>query len=294
MPYLNLDLDYFTHPKIMRLARLLGPHAVVYPMKLWCYTGKHFPVTGMLEGCSKHDIEQAVNWDGEPGALVDALVKISLLDVKKSETETENSSFKIHDWKQHAGHLWAFKKRAKTAAKKRWKDYASSTATGNAKGCAPNLSSPILTTPNQTVPTKPKKKEKKKIPASPETGLQPVDGKTPEALVWESYAAAYESRYGVEPLRNAAVNSMIVTFVKRVGMVNAPAIAAFYLTHNGRFYVEKMHPLNLLVNDAGKLDTEWKTGNKITSGAVRNAERKDDVSEQFKRIMANQGEEHHG
>lgn len=166
MPYLNLDLDYFTHPKIMKLAKILGSHSVVYPMKLWCYAGKHFPVTGMLEGCSKHDIEEAVGWDGEPGKLVDTLVKISLLDMKKSETESENSSFKIHDWKHHAGHLWAFKKRAKTAAKKRWKDYASSIATSNAKGCAPNLTYPNLTSSSSLHLKKDSEKKKLKSVAT--------------------------------------------------------------------------------------------------------------------------------
>lgn len=168
MPYLNLDLDYFTHPKILRLTHLLGHHAAVYPLKLWCYVGKHFPVTGMLEGCSKHEIERAVGWDGEAGQLVDVLVKISLLDVKKSETETENYSFKIHDWKQHAGHLWAFKKRAKTAAKKRWKDYASSIATSNAKGCAPNLSYPNLLS-SLHLQKDSEKKEKHIVPPRGET-----------------------------------------------------------------------------------------------------------------------------
>lgn len=141
MPYLNLDLDYFTHPKVMRLADNLGPHAVYYPIKLWCYAGKHFSDSGMLQACSKTQLEKAVGWDGETGKLIDSLVEFGFL-------ERKGDFFKIHDWKQHAGHLSAFKKRAKTAAKTRWSKYASSTHQAGVKlssSYAPNLSSPLLT-----------------------------------------------------------------------------------------------------------------------------------------------------
>lgn len=142
MPYLNLDLDYFTHPKIVRLVGLLGQEHVAMPIRLWAYVAKHHCEDGMLEGYSKHELESAACWPGESGKFVDAMVKIGLIE------EIENG-YAIHDWLEHAGHLAAFKKRAKTAAKKRWKKYASSIAKRK-----------ITNTPTlPTLPTLPTKEE---------------------------------------------------------------------------------------------------------------------------------------
>ena len=137
MPYLNLDLDYFSHPKVIRLTGLLGSDAALLPIRLWVHAGKHHSEQGVLEAYSKHELEAVVAWVGEKGVCVDAFLKVGLI-------EEVEGGFKIHDWKDHAGHLSAFKKRAKSAAKKRWKKYAASitrTKTTN----TPNLSSPLLT-----------------------------------------------------------------------------------------------------------------------------------------------------
>ena len=110
------------------------------------------------------------------------------------------------------------------------------------------------------------------------------------AVIWESYRKSYQGRYGVDPVRNQTVNSLLCRVVDKLG-VEAPDVASFYLTHNGNFYTQKMHPVNLLLTDAEKLRTEWATNTKITSSAVKNAEFKDNVVEQVKRIEAlRQGE----
>lgn len=140
MPYLNLDLDYFSHPKIVRFTAKLGLEHVAIPIRLWCYVAKYHCEDGMLKGYSKHEIEASLGWTGESGKLVDTLVEIRILD-------TVGQQYKVHDWKEHAGHLAAFKRRAKTAAKKRWSKYASSNAKTEITN-APNL-------PNHTIPTKP-------------------------------------------------------------------------------------------------------------------------------------------
>lgn len=126
MPSLNLDLDYFTNPKVTRLVGLLGVEGFIIPIRLWCYVGKHHPTTGLLTGYSKEEIEQVVEWPGETGRCVDALVKIKFLIEKKE-------SFAVNDWLEHAGHLAAYKKRAKLAAKARWTPHATSIASSNAK-----------------------------------------------------------------------------------------------------------------------------------------------------------------
>lgn len=78
--------------------------------------------------------------------------------------------------------------------------------------------------------------------------------------VWEGYAGAYRTRYGVEPVRNRSVNAMLGKLVGKLGEEKAPLVAAFYVTHQSSWYTEKMHPVNILLQDAEKLHTEWATG----------------------------------
>jgi len=82
--------------------------------------------------------------------------------------------------------------------------------------------------------------------------------------LWASYADAYRARYQVEPVRNAKVNSMVKQLAQRLGEEAKP-VAAFYLTHNGSYYVGKMHDLGPLVADAEKLRTEWATNTRMTT-----------------------------
>lgn len=78
--------------------------------------------------------------------------------------------------------------------------------------------------------------------------------------VWNAYSAAYESRWGVAPVRHQVNNTLAKKVAEKLGMEDAPKVAAFYLTHPDRFYVGNKHPLNLLLRDADRLYTEWKSG----------------------------------
>ena len=108
----------------------------------------------------------------------------------------------------------------------------------------------------------------------------------PSADTWQAYADAYRARYRIQPVRNAKVNSQLKQLVERLGKAEAPSVAAFYLTHNGPFYVQKRHPVNLLVADAEGLRTQWATGVKATSGEAKNAEHVDDVCDQVERVRS--------
>jgi uncharacterized protein YdaU (DUF1376 family) len=102
---------------------------------------------------------------------------------------------------------------------------------------------------------------------------------------WASYSTAYLNRYGTEPLRNAATNSKMMAFVKAVGS-DAPAVASFYLQHNGKFYVQKMHPVGLLVSDAEKLHTEWRTNRMVTDTEARQVDRRQANGNAFGTLIA--------
>jgi hypothetical protein len=81
---------------------------------------------------------------------------------------------------------------------------------------------------------------------------------------WNAYSSAYQDRYGVAPVRNAKVNSMLAKFVQRVPLGEAPEIAAFYVSHNQSFYIRAKHDVAFLLRDAEGLRTEWVTGRRVT------------------------------
>lgn len=118
---------------------------------------------------------------------------------------------------------------------------------------------------------------------SPKKPAQPVvPSKTGE--VWESYKMAYLRRYHVEPIRNQQVNAMLSKFVDRVGKDLAPFIAEFYVGHNAQYYVQRMHPVKILLADAEKLATECRTGQKMTQLEAKSAEFMDSTAAQLQRL----------
>ncbi len=147
MLYINLDPDFFGHPKTKRLVGLLGRGAEMLPIKLWCYCGKYHAKDGRFTGYSTHEIESLVDWWGKPGDMIDAMVKVEFL------VRREDGDYEIHDWLDHEGHIIALKDKAQKAARARWEkdkssgksqnkvDVCSSNAPGNAPGDSGNASS---------------------------------------------------------------------------------------------------------------------------------------------------------
>lgn len=140
MPTLNLELGYPHHIKVTRLKAALGPQADCYPIRLWCLAGAQCSVTGVFKGYGVAELERVLEWTGKEGHLVEVLVAYKFLDKTKE-------GYAVHDWKEHASHFKVFKNRAITAAKQRWKTYASSNASSNAKKKSSNASSNASTCP---------------------------------------------------------------------------------------------------------------------------------------------------
>lgn len=109
----------------------------------------------------------------------------------------------------------------------------------------------------------------------------PVDSKP----TWEAYSKAYHQRHGVLPTRNARVNSQLAQFLKRVPLEEAPEIAEFYVFHNRAFYVQKSHPVGLMLQDAESLRTEWLTGKQVTVTEARGAETKQQLFNAFAKFL---------
>ena len=99
------------HPKIMKLARLMGvgqPTALGWCVNLWAYTMDLFP-TGELTGATQRDIAEATGYTKRATSVVTALVRCKLL-VKTAK------GYKVHDWQNEQGDIVA--KRAKWKADK--------------------------------------------------------------------------------------------------------------------------------------------------------------------------------
>lgn len=111
MPRINVDSDYFDHPKTHRLKVYCGPEADIYPIRLWSFVGKYFPKDGILKGYSPTEIEAIVGWNGIAGSLISALERVGF--VKKVFSE-----FQVNDWQEHAGFIWKYKRAGSRAGKK--------------------------------------------------------------------------------------------------------------------------------------------------------------------------------
>jgi len=95
-------------------------------------------------------------------------------------------------------------------------------------------------------------------PASP-------DGEPLPESAWSGYSRAFEARYRTPPLRNGKINGVLAQFEKRVPVSDAAAVAAYYVQSETRLYVNARHPVELLLRDAEKLWSEWKTGTRTES-----------------------------
>ena len=160
--YLNVDLDYFDHPKTVRLVGLLGSGAELLPIRLWCYCGKHHAEDGRLPNYTAQEMEAIVRWTGDSGKAVAALVKVGWITKLRS-------GFQVHDWNEHNGHLVSFKQRAKHAATVRWDKYRAQQSSN-----APSIKTPCSSNP----PTVPFRTNTLDPPVAPPTAGgcgQPVD-----------------------------------------------------------------------------------------------------------------------
>lgn len=90
--YVQLDTDYFNHPKTIHLISLIGPEADVYPPRLWTWAMK-YAKSGVLK--TPGMVETACRWKDDDGRLHKALVASGFLD---------EDGVTIHGWMERTGH----------------------------------------------------------------------------------------------------------------------------------------------------------------------------------------------
>lgn len=111
-------------------------------------------------------------------------------------------------------------------------------------------------------------------------------GLSANAQTWASYSTAYVARYGVEPVRNATVNSQIASFVKRIGVEESPLVAAWYVASNTAYRVKSKHSVGCMLQDAEGLRTEWATNSTVTSTKAFQADRTQAIGDVFRKLIA--------
>lgn len=102
MATLNLEFGYFRNPKTKRLIGILGKSYADIPLRLWCHTGEFFVMDGILKGYTVQAVEDAVEYQGEPGKCVAALIEAGFL-------ETAPNGYYVSGWNEEQKHLAAFK-----------------------------------------------------------------------------------------------------------------------------------------------------------------------------------------
>ncbi|PPT23082.1 helix-turn-helix domain-containing protein [Xanthomonas arboricola] len=90
---------------------------------------------------------------------------------------------------------------------------------------------------------------------------------------WAAYAAAYRKRHLVTPVRNAKVNTNVKQLVQRLGRIEAPLVAEWFLSVNEHYVVQSMHDLGALLAKAEAYRTQWATGRTMTQTRARQADR---------------------
>ena len=123
---IRIKSNFPRHPKTKRLRSLAGGKGIDSLLSLWCWASEYRP-KGNLSGLTIREIEDAAQWDGDPGDLVSALQECQFLDGlngTKPPVDKPVDKVFLHDWKEHNTFAYFSRERsvvAKRAANTRWK-----------------------------------------------------------------------------------------------------------------------------------------------------------------------------
>lgn len=104
---IRVAVDFFGHPKTVKLERRLGLEALKSLLVLWTWAAKH-RTSGNLAGMTAEDIEIAADWGGVEGTFTAVLDDLAWLDGKPGE-------YSLHEWKEHNPWVAEAEKRSNAA-----------------------------------------------------------------------------------------------------------------------------------------------------------------------------------
>lgn len=124
-------------------------------------------------------------------------------------------------------------------------------------------------------------------PAVPSQQVKKSKQANPDNVAcWQAYARAYRTRYGVLPASNQKTRGQVATLVKYVGKDIAPALAAFFLTHNGGWFVQCRHEFGCLLKSYQQVLTDMQRGEQMTQTRARQTEQTQSNYEAAKGALA--------
>lgn len=123
-----------------------------------------------------------------------------------------------------------------------------------------------------------KNKVAERVAKAPRAAPKSEVSKKAGSAVWDAYASAYRARYGFEPIRNAAVNSICKRLHDAVGD-EAVVLVQHYISMNRRFYLEKSHPISTCLADLQAIKTSYMTGKTMTYQQIKEIEQRQTAKE---------------
>ena len=109
-------------------------------------------------------------------------------------------------------------------------------------------------------------------PAKQKTADEKIRANPDNKRAWDAYANAYRRRYGILPETNAKVRGQVAQLVRLVGADKAVSLAAYFPTHNGRWFVQCRHEFGQLLKSYQQVATDQALGQQMTETRARQAE----------------------
>lgn len=110
--------------------------------------------------------------------------------------------------------------------------------------------------------------------------------------IWQAYSIAYFDRYQTEPVRNQKVNAQVNDLLKRLGKIEAPRVAAYFVGINDSYLVRECHAFGALLTKAEAFRTQWATNaqvNSVTARQIENTQANLNTAEQAKAMIRKEG-----
>lgn len=104
MAWFKMHQELARHPKLKRFARGLGisePTAIGHLFLLWSWA-MDYAQDGDLSRFGDDDIAAAMQWGGEPAAMIEALLSCGILGYGFLESDG-NGNLCLHNWDEHCG-----------------------------------------------------------------------------------------------------------------------------------------------------------------------------------------------
>jgi len=110
--------------------------------------------------------------------------------------------------------------------------------------------------------------------------------------IWAAYSTAYVDRYQTEPVRNQKVNAQVNDLLKRLGNIEAPRVAAYFVGINDSYLIRECHAFGALLAKAEAYRTQWATNtqvNFVTARQIENTQANLNTAEQAKALIRKEG-----